>query len=1517
MWTKKPLLRMAYAVSVILAAAAAQAQYNPVPLTPGSFQYDIVLEKTAPAPLENYVNCTVDAGTNDLGNTFFEQGYIQGIPYVGLPPHGATFTSVLNPNQVFKMAPSYLTNNIAYVGSANIPGTSTLQTQVVSAVFNVVAPASYQALSILWTAGGADGLVDVTVHHQDGSSETSQITTVDWFNTTASYAYIAMGRCAVDGVGSLNTIRSTTQTKVFSTDLSLNGNASPVTSVSFAYNGSGTSANYRFFGFGMSGSTDNVNYSPIDVSGYNYDGIVESDAKYKAYYVQGYNVTMDGGANGNGNTFYEQGFCTLQGVTPLNRGGQASTGTTGLPHPGTTITSGNYTFQMPPTYAGNDCVFIGNYPVGTPKNGPYSNRNDYTVGSFTITSPQPYAGFSILNAAGNGPCGINYTISYSDGNTDSGTISSLNWFQADASLVYSCGGRVGVDSPAINNLNGASPTAAIYHTELPVTHPSSLATNISFTWVSGGRAALFSVSASTDGTIYSPIAVTGYDADIVVEKEQPFWHAGVFTNTTATMDQGVANGNWTLFERGWITNGYGRDSGLPPAGSTITSLQAANRFYQIQSYTAPNGTLINSSSTSANLTPASPASYSAFAVLTAGGSIGAGNSMSNLCILQHADGVNETNFFLGKDWFDTTVPAAFICNGRGDTRGGVGGNIGANPQNPRLFESFFQVTDAGSPVTNIILQYVSGGGSCYVMAVSATAGAVQPFVGQTVISPANPSLEGSNLVLRATVGGTPPISYQWQYSPDGANWNNLADAGNVSGVTETNLQINGSTWTNSGQYRLIASNIAGSATNIGTTLTVYSSLPDVPVATDPLEVYQPNGGSSPAGAEVIHAIDHLVGTNSAYINTGSFGGSSPFAGPVGFIVAPRAGMTTVSAARFYPTESNPQNDPANWTLEGSIDGGATWSLITSNAFTLPAGRNAIVSTAVNPLTQSQLELHFSNTIGYTSYRVAFWNTANDAAATAVAIGEVELLGTNTYAAPIIARQPVDATVWQGGNPTFTVLATGAPLPLTYQWSRGTVAPIGIIAGATSSSYTLVNAQAADNGATFSCTVGTTQGSTPSSSATLHVITGTPTTPYPVAIMADQPLGFWRLGEGPDNGGGNNGAIAFDYFGGFNGSYSNTVLAQAGYNPTLDSDTAAGFGIVSLADSYVGGIEGIDFSAPTNNAVAFSVEAWVLFGSTVPVSGAGIITKGYGGGGEQFNLDCGSGGAAANFRFFVRDAGGNTHGTASGTIGPATPLGPFPNANPAGYSWHHVVGVCDEPNSNVVLYVDGISNAAATGVLPSNGILNSPLPVTIGSRKPNVFTDSTLQYNGTIDEVAIYKQALTPSQVLSHYYAAHPLPVFTLQPPATMNYSANGPLVIDASAYGPPALTFQWYQSPDQFTWSAVGSQTSPTFNLASTPANLGPYLELVATDPYGSVTSSVVQVTVFASAPQITSNLVPHQPGVQRRVAQLVRYRFRLVATDVSMVQERERHYLHTARRWRAHRRVPEQRAGDYRPWLK
>jgi hypothetical protein len=101
------------------------------------------------------------------------------------------------------------------------------------------------------------------------------------------------------------------------------------------------------------------------------------------------------------------------------------------------------------------------------------------------------------------------------------------------------------------------------------------------------------------------------------------------------------------------------------------------------------------------------------------------------------------------------------------------------------------------------------------------------------------------------------------------------------------------------------------------------------------------------------------------------------------------------------------------------------------------------------------------------------------------------------AAPTITQQPVDVTVTAGQNAAFTVSANGNPLP-TYQWqSKASGAgTFTNISGATSTSFTLNNAQLSDDLTQVQCVVTNSQGSATSTPpATLHV------NPSPVVITA--------------------------------------------------------------------------------------------------------------------------------------------------------------------------------------------------------------------------------------------------------------------------------------------------------------------------------------------------------------------------------------------------------------------------------
>ena len=969
-----------------ICVSLARADYSPIALTPGSFTQDIVVEKGAAPPLANYTTATPDQGTNNYGNTFFEQGYIASVPELGLPPHGTTFISrSLGSSHVFQMPPSYLTNNAAFIGAANIPGTSTLQTQVVSTALSINDATAYGYISILWASGGSNDLngVNVTVSHA-GSQETFQITPVDWMSTVnANYngnyssftAWVCGGRVQLDGSPPLNNQRGTAAAKLFSTDFQLS-DTTPVTGVSFSIGGT-TSVGFRFFVFGVSASTDNTTYTPVaSLSGFNKDVVIE--AGLPCNQVLGCNVSIDSGPNCSGNTFYEKGFGTnVGGQTQFNVGsggisGVGTGGTNVLPHPGQNIVSGSYTFTMPSSYVGNDCVLVGNYPAGTLSNGIYGTP-DYTTATITISSPQAYTALSFLGCAGNGPATNNYTITYTDTTTESGTMKMPDWFGTaavagtTAGIVYAAQGRVAVDSPALNN-TGTTSAARLWHYDITPGSPTKSVASIALTWTSGGRTAIFAVSAQTaTGGVFSPIPFSGFNSDIIVEAAQPLYRGGLFNATTATMDQGTNNSANTWFERGWVTNGVAIGSGLPPAGSIINSLQDATRHYQMPStYTGPNAVLIDVYHKTNNIVPVTPVAGSALALLTAGASIGAANVMTNYCILQHANGINETNFFYGYDWYSTKISPAFLSYGRMNNFYDSLNNVFVSPYFPALFETIFPLTETVSPVTNIQVQYylAGSGWTTYVLAVSATAGSVAPVLGPVLLTGVVTNMEGSNVVFSATESGTAPITNQWQFSPDGGvTWVNVTNGGFVSGATTTTLTNSSLGWTNAGTYRLVASNVAGSTTNVGLSIVVYSGLPDVTQPTDPISVFQPNGGSSPAAEIVLHTIDNLLGTNidAKYLNYG-VPTAPPFVGPVGLVVEPQIGKTVVSAMRVYTANDHQERDPIDYGLEGSNDGGNTWTPIAGGALNLPAGRNGPGWGAVDfePIFEALRDIDYKN-----------------------------------------------------------------------------------------------------------------------------------------------------------------------------------------------------------------------------------------------------------------------------------------------------------------------------------------------------------------------------------------------------------------------------------------------------------------------------------------------------------------------------------------------------------------------------
>lgn len=382
-------------------------------------------------------------------------------------------------------------------------------------------------------------------------------------------------------------------------------------------------------------------------------------------------ASMDNGTANTDNSWYEEGYNT---TTPAS----------GLPPAGTTFTNqslANHRYTMAPSYAANNALMLDSV---------------LTNGVFTVTTPAVYSQLSFLESGGDNGVAFTYAVHHQDGSTETGSTNIPDWFNG-SNIAWTANGRLDVDSFAFNSVNSGNPR--LYYIDVPLTNTASAVSSISFAYTSGGgHGAIMAVSGLSGGT-FSPIAVTGYNEDIVVEAAagKPGPLTGV---TTATMDDGTNNINSTYFEAGYVRPAPA--CGLPHAGSIFTNVSAADHLYQMApSYTAPNAVLVDSNVPTAMLVPAAPVACAGLSFLTA-----CGNGPATLgCTVRHADGTIESNSFTSLDWFNYS-PVASVANGRVYVNTSTVNDL--NSGSPRLYAEDIPLSDAASPVVDITLNFLSG-----------------------------------------------------------------------------------------------------------------------------------------------------------------------------------------------------------------------------------------------------------------------------------------------------------------------------------------------------------------------------------------------------------------------------------------------------------------------------------------------------------------------------------------------------------------------------------------------------------------------------------------------------------------------------------------------------------------------------------------------------------------------------------------------------------------------------------------
>jgi hypothetical protein len=337
----------------------------------------------------------------------------------------------------------------------------------------------------------------------------------------------------------------------------------------------------------------------------------------------------------------------------------------------------------------------------------------------------------------------------------------------------------------------------------------------------------------------------------------------------------------------------------------------------------------------------------------------------------------------------------------------------------------------------------------------------------------------------------------------------------------------------------------------------------------------------------------------------------------------------------------------------------------------------------------------------------------------------------------IPGAPSSITRNVGSYAEFYVTAFGAA-PITYQWSQSinggsTFTPI---AGATSAALWLSNVQQSQSGYQYEVTVNGPFSSTLVPAAILTVqprAVNVPLTGYGAVVAADKPVAYWRLDET------SGASTATDAVGSFDGQYTPNAgsINYGVVPPGIPNDTDPAATIANGATIQ------IPFAPELNPTTPWSVETWVQ-PSSLGANGNDyrVVLS------SEYNLYPNPYNGwyiyqQPNNTFAFVPEPGNAFLTAGSLV--------------AG-NWYYLVVTDDGTNFN--MYINGVLATAPLPVAGANYIPNGAgvnpdgtagITPGFGNTVLGQRTDAAFNtFEGTMDDTAIYKYALTPQQVQNHF-----------------------------------------------------------------------------------------------------------------------------------------------------------------------
>ena len=316
-------------------------------------------------------------------------------------------------------------------------------------------------------------------------------------------------------------------------------------------------------------------------------------------------------------------------------------------------------------------------------------------------------------------------------------------------------------------------------------------------------------------------------------------------------------------------------------------------------------------------------------------------------------------------------------------------------------------------------------------------------------------------------------------------------------------------------------------------------------------------------------------------------------------------------------------------------------------------------------------------------------------------------------------------------------------------------------------------------------------------------------PYVQSVASDDIAHFWRLGEA-------SGASA-DLVGGSNLNLAGRMTRGQTGALSGDSDKAIAFNNSILGSQNNGNAYS---STAEQGKNTFTIEAWI---KTTTSSGGKII--GFG------NAQTGSS-SSYDRQLYMNNSGQLYFGVYPGDTRTVNTSQSYRDG-----AWHHVVGTLGA--DGMKLYVDGELKAQRADTTTAQGyqgywrVGNDTLSSWPGA-------PSSAQFEGSIDEVAVYNEALSAQRVSAHYDVAKTGTLPNVAPTASIAAPAINGLDVAFSGTG-----VDNDGSIVSYAWDFGDSTTGTGAAVSKTYAAAGTYtVKLTVTDDDGATGSTTTEVTV-------------------------------------------------------------------------